>query len=40
MITTSDLELAASVAQHDILAQLFDIRETTFHSSSDNLAMM
>jgi hypothetical protein len=37
-ITNSDLELAASVAQHDILAHQADIREATIHNSSDNKA--
>jgi hypothetical protein len=31
-------ELTASVAHHDILSQLFDIRETTIHNSSENMA--
>jgi hypothetical protein len=37
-INNSELELAASVAQHDILAQEFDNREATIHNSSDNIA--
>jgi hypothetical protein len=37
-INNSELELAASVAHHDILAQQFDIREATIHNSSDNVA--
>jgi hypothetical protein len=37
-ITNSELELAASFAQHDILAQYFDVREATIHNSSDNVA--
>jgi hypothetical protein len=37
-INNSELELAASVAQHDILAQKIDIRESTIHNSSDNVA--
>jgi hypothetical protein len=37
-INNSELELAASVAQHDILAQQFDVREATIHNSSDNIA--
>jgi hypothetical protein len=36
--TNSELELAASVAQHDILAQEFDVQEATIHNSSDNVA--
>jgi hypothetical protein len=39
-INNSELELAASVAQHDILAQKFDIQEATIHNSSDNVAML
>jgi hypothetical protein len=37
-INNSELELAVSVAQHDILAQQFDVREATIHNSSDNIA--
>jgi hypothetical protein len=37
-INNSDMELAASVVQHDILAQKFDIQESTIHNSSDKLA--
>jgi hypothetical protein len=37
-INNSELELAASVAQHDILAQQFDVREATIHNSSDSIA--
>jgi hypothetical protein len=37
-INNSELEIAASVAQHDILAQSFDVREATIHNSSDNVA--
>jgi hypothetical protein len=37
-INNSKLELAVSVAQHDILAQQFDIRESTIHNSSENMA--
>jgi hypothetical protein len=37
-INNSALELAASVAQHDVLAQAFDVRESTIHNSSDNVA--
>jgi hypothetical protein len=36
--TNSELELAAIVAQHDILEQEFDVREATIHNSSDNVA--
>jgi hypothetical protein len=35
-ITNSDLELAASLVQHDIAAHGFDIRERTIASGSDN----
>jgi hypothetical protein len=37
-INNSELELAASVAHHDVLAQSFDVREATVHNSSDNVA--
>jgi hypothetical protein len=37
-INNSDLELAASATQHDILAQQFDVRESTIQNSSDNVA--
>jgi hypothetical protein len=35
-ITNSDLELAASLVQHDIAAHRFDIRERTIATGSDN----
>jgi hypothetical protein len=35
-VTNSDLELAASIVQHDIAANCFDIRERTISSGSDN----
>jgi len=35
-ITNSDLELAGSVAQQDVLAQAADIREKTIHTLCDN----
>jgi hypothetical protein len=35
-ITNSDLELAASVVQHDVAAHAFDVRERTIASGSDN----
>jgi hypothetical protein len=38
MVTHSGLELATSVMQHDVLVQLFDIRETVIHNSSNNVA--
>jgi hypothetical protein len=37
-INNSELELAVSVAQHDILAQSVDVREAPIHNSSDNVA--
>jgi hypothetical protein len=37
-INNSELELAASVAQHDILSQQFDVREADIHNSSDNVS--
>jgi hypothetical protein len=37
-ITNSDLELAGSVAQLDVLSQQYDVREKTAHNSSDNVA--
>jgi hypothetical protein len=37
-ITNSDLELAATVAQFDVLAQTFDVRSHTIHNISDNTA--
>jgi hypothetical protein len=36
-ITNSELELAASVAQHDILAQSVDIQESTIHNATNNM---
>ena len=35
-ITNSDLELAAALAQQDVVAQQIDIRERTIHTHSDN----
>jgi hypothetical protein len=37
-ITNSDLELAGSVAQHDIIAQHFDTRGHTLHNFHENTA--
>jgi hypothetical protein len=37
-VTNSELELAASVAHADILAQAFDVRSRTTHQLSDNSA--
>jgi hypothetical protein len=39
-VTNSDLELAASVAQHTVLAQQVDVRESTIHKLTYNLATM
>jgi hypothetical protein len=39
-ITNSDLELAASVAHHDVLSQQVDIREATIHILADNTVTM
>jgi hypothetical protein len=39
-ITNSNLELAASVAQHDVIAQQVDVREATIHNLTDNTATM
>ena len=36
-ITNSDLELAGSIAQNNILAQVADVREKTTHNSYDNI---
>jgi hypothetical protein len=35
-ITNSDLELAATIAQHDVITQHIDIRERTVHTLTDN----
>jgi hypothetical protein len=37
-ITDSDLELAANIAQFDVLAQTFDVHSTMVHNLSDNAA--
>jgi hypothetical protein len=37
-ITNSDLELAGSIAQNDVLAQAVDVCEKTTHNSYDNIA--
>jgi hypothetical protein len=39
-ITNSDLKLAVSVAQHDVLAQQVDVREATIHNLTDNMVTM
>jgi hypothetical protein len=36
-ITNSDLELAGSLAQHDITAHHYDVRERTTHHATDNI---
>ena len=35
-VTNSDLELAATIVQHDIAAHQYDVRERTISSGSDN----
>jgi hypothetical protein len=37
-ITNINLELATSVAHHDVLVHQADVREATIHNSSDNVA--
>jgi hypothetical protein len=39
-ITNSDLELATSVAAHDVLAHQADINEATIHNLYDNMVMV
>jgi hypothetical protein len=39
-ITIIDLELAASIAQHDVLAQHTDVREATIHNLSHSMVMV
>jgi hypothetical protein len=34
--TNSDLELAATVVQHDVIAAHYDVRERTIHTATDN----
>jgi hypothetical protein len=34
--TNSDLELAATIVQHDVLATNYDVRERTLHTATDN----
>jgi hypothetical protein len=34
--TNSDLELAATIVQHDVLANTYDVRERTLHTATDN----
>jgi hypothetical protein len=38
LITNSDLELAATIMQHDVICQNYDVREVTIHTSTDNQA--
>ena len=35
-ISNSDLELAGTIAQHDVVVNVLDVRERTLHTSSDN----
>jgi hypothetical protein len=37
-ITNSDLELAATIIQHDVICHTYDVREKTIHTSTDNQA--
>jgi hypothetical protein len=37
-IANSNLELAASVATHDVLAQRYDVSEANIHNFTDNMA--
>jgi hypothetical protein len=37
-VTNSDLELAATIIQHDAMCQLYDTRERTIHTGTDNQA--
>jgi hypothetical protein len=37
-ITNSDLELAATVIQHDAICHMYDVREQTIHTGTDNQA--
>jgi hypothetical protein len=39
-INTSGLALTTSVFQHDVPAQLFDMREAIIYNSSDNVATL
>jgi hypothetical protein len=40
MVTNSNLELAVSVAQHDVLAQQVDVHDATINNLTDNMANM
>ena len=35
-VSNSDLELAGTIMQHEVVAQNFDVREQTIHTSTDN----
>jgi hypothetical protein len=35
--TNSDLEMAATVVQHDVIATHYDVREQTIHTATDNM---
>jgi hypothetical protein len=37
-VTNSDLELAATIIQHDAMCHNYDVREQTVHTSTDNQA--
>jgi hypothetical protein len=39
-INNSDIELTGSVAQHDSLCQLRDVKNVTIHNCYDNTAMV
>jgi hypothetical protein len=38
LVTNSDLELAATVIQHDAICHNYDVRERTIHTGTDNQA--
>jgi hypothetical protein len=37
-VTNSDLELAATIIQHDVICHNYDVRERTIHTGMDNQA--
>jgi hypothetical protein len=37
-VTNSDLELAATIIQHDVICHNYDVRERTIHTGTDNQA--
>jgi hypothetical protein len=37
-VTNSDLELAATIMQHDAICHTYDVRECTLHTGTDNQA--